>query len=109
MLEDTYGHTKGYDELLRSLAAQSTAATEKKRKPKEKKASTHSKGGKTSRHGTEEKAGKSRDAAEKKRRKSKQKEAEKAPTQRLHHRKKYIANKDVSTYSQAQLKEIFGV
>ena len=89
ILEDTYGHTKGYDELLRSLAAQNTEATERKRKRKEGK------------------AGKSRDATEKEHRKSKRKE--KAPTQRLHHRKKYIANKDVSKYSEAQLKEIFGV
>lgn len=109
MLEDTYGHTKGYDELLRSLAAQSTEAAEKKRRHKEKKAGTQPTGEEASRHGKEKRAGKSRDATEKKHRKSKQKDTEKAPTQRLHHRKKYIANKDVSTYSQAQLKEIFGV
>ncbi len=75
--EDKYGCTKGYDDLLRSLAT-----TNEGKKKKDKK-----KNGK----------------------KEKKKEVKKAETVSRSHRKKCVQNKDVSKYTDAQLKEIFGV
>lgn len=100
ILEDTYGQTKGYDNLLKSLAAEEDTkeSSKDKKRSKEDKERIRSKNKKNKKENKDKKD---------KRKRDKRKEESAAP-QRIH-RKKFIQNKDVSAYSETQLREIFGV
>lgn len=92
MVEDTYGHTKGFDEMLKNLASKDETSSKKEKK--EKKSSS-------------KKDKKEKD--DKKEKKSKKSKVETVASVQKIHRRKFIQNKDVSSYSEKQLKEIFGV
>jgi phenylalanyl-tRNA synthetase alpha subunit len=94
LIEDTYGHTKNFDDLLKSLASTSDDKESKKNKKKS----------------SQQKSKITKDMEEKKKtdksdpRKSKESRQVSRP-----HKKKFIQSKNVSNYTEAQLKEIFGV
>ena len=91
LAEDAYGHTKSFDDMLKSL---SSACSKPEKKIK------------SSKKGKKEKEEKSERKRSKKEKKSSKRESTKVSN---FHRKKNIQNKNVASYSAAQLKEIFGV
>lgn len=96
MAEDTYGHTKSFDDLLKNLSS-SCSKSEKKSSKKVKNSKKE-----------KEPEKRKRERKEKKEKKSSMSEKKGDKVSKFH-RKKYIQNKNVASYSAAQLKEIFGV
>lgn len=102
LVEDTYGHTKNFDDLLKSLAV---ASDKKSKKDKTKK----SKKGKIS---TDKKEKTTKSDTKQKEKKAKKKDvAKQVETKKVSrpHKNKFVQSKNVANYSAAQLKEIFGV
>mgnify|MGYP001041872929 CR=1 FL=1 len=91
IVEDTYGHTRGFDDLLKSL----TSSTEKKSsKEKKKKIS--------------KKESKKLGSSEKKKNDLAKKDTNSKTVKRIH-RRKFVQSKNMASYSESQMKEIFGV
>lgn len=95
LIEDTYGHTKNFDVLLKSLSASS----DDKKLSKTKKTSSKQK---------------SNTIKDKENKKEKKTKSDKKKSKEVHkvsrpHKKKFVQSKNVSNYTEAQLKEIFGV
>lgn len=86
IVEDTYGHTRGFDDLLKSLASSKEKKSSKETKKKKSK-----------------KESKKTGSLEKKK-----KDSDSKTVKRIH-RRKFMQSKNMASYSDSQMKEIFGV
>lgn len=99
LVEDTYGHTKNFDDLLKSLATSTDKKSKKDKTKKDKKDKMKVK---------DDNGNRKEKKSKKEKNKKKEKETEMKKVSRPH-KSRSVQSKNVSTYSAAQLKEIFGV